>query len=214
MGGYRNFFGSPPPRKKKQSSWRSKRSSFDELCKFNSTIASSCVSELTIVDDVFPDDMDNWQNEEKIKYKARIATSPRFLTKVYKLIYREQCNIFTTITHRSDYNIQFHLDSDIHAACAKKPPIYQERWWCVLNKLYEEMEVKLDIYWGSKCPISGICNALPQIQFHLETHLDSDIHAACAKEITRNGCRVSTDDLLLFFVTCQSFEQHWSHGDF
>ena len=49
----------------------------------------ACASELTIVDDVFPDDMDNWQNEEKIKYKARIATSPRFLTKVYKLIYPE-----------------------------------------------------------------------------------------------------------------------------
>ena len=27
-----------------------------------------------------------------------------------------------------------------------------------INKLYEEMEVKLDIYWGRKCHISGICN--------------------------------------------------------
>ena len=30
----------------------------------------ACAFELTIVDDVlFPDEMDNWQNEEKIKYK-------------------------------------------------------------------------------------------------------------------------------------------------
>ena len=112
----------------------------------------ACAFELTIVDDVlFPDEMDNWQNEEKIKYKNSYRHFPRFFF-FSNQIYLEQCNNIHHHHHQPTDPVTiilFHLETHLKLGHSrrmfliKKSPIYQETVWWVLWKL--------DIYWGGKC---------------------------------------------------------------